>query len=181
MGGAGGSVARRSTVAPCRPKKSSTASRTPGRAAKAAPASSSRATKASASERRAIGKARRRRARADGPAAGRPSASGASSRRAITPRARSGVGGQSTWSPSRDSMRSSSGIVRLHLLAQPAQRPGQPRLHGPARAVERRRGLLLGQVEEVAAGDRLAIVLRQLRDGGQQLVAPLEVEERRLG
>ena len=66
------------------------------------------------------------------------------------------------------------------MLAQPVERPRQPRLHGPPRAAQGGRRLLLGQVEEVAAGDRLAVVLGQSGHRRQQLVAPLEVEERRL-
>ena len=49
----------------------------------------------------------------------------------------------------------------LQLLAQPLERPRRPRLDGAAPPAERRGRLLLGEPEEVAAGDRQPVVLAQ--------------------
>ena len=66
--------------------------------------------------------------------------------------------------------------------ARPAalERPGEPRLDRPGADAERSRGLGLGEVEEVAAGDRLTVVLRQPVERGDELLAPLGAEQGRL-
>src|SRR5215207_26675 len=168
-GGAGGSCSRRSTVAPWRPKSSRTASRTPGTAAKTPPARTSSAARAIANDLLKMIRLRRGLA--------------GEGTRSLTDWVRSGIGGQSSSRPSCVSWRSSSFTPRPppELHPQPVEPARDARLHRPARAVERRRRLLLRQVEQVAADDRLSGGVRQPLDRRQQPLAPLGVEERRLG
>src|SRR5204862_4986472 len=125
------------------PKKRRTAPRDCG-TANAAPTASTASATASAT--------RRRHAR-------RPAS------RARTRARRSGVAGKSTASASARSSRSSSGIAR-HLLPQARERARQPRLDRADRDGERRRRLLVRQVEEVPARDDQPVLLREDVDGG---------------
>src|SRR6185312_6042764 len=54
------------------------------------------------------------------------------------------------------------------LLLQPRERPVRPRLHGSAGDAERGGGLLLREVEEVAAGEHVAVVVAEALDRGQE-------------
>src|SRR5919204_5285839 len=97
--------------------------------------------------------------------------------RARTSGAKFGAAGTSSSRPSATSARSSS-VIRL---PQPFERPRCARLDGPARKVERRRRLLLGELREVAQRNDEPLILRQCVDGGKKRVAPLRVEQGRLG
>src|SRR5207247_6383455 len=74
-----------------------------------------------------------------------------------------------------------SSCLLPELGAQSFERAREPRLDCAATAAERGRGLLLRQIEEVAARDRLAVMLFETVHGGEQLLAPLRAEECRLG
>src|SRR5205823_14651113 len=71
--------------------------------------------------------------------------------------------------------------LSLQLLAQALERAREARLHGSAAHAERRCGLVLGEVEEEAARDRVAVVVGEALDGGQQLLLVLAREQSRLG
>ena len=77
------------------------------------------------------------------------------------------------WPPTPD--------LLSQLGAETLERTRHARLDRPARAVERRRRLLLGQLQEIAAGDRVARPVRQPLDRREELPAPLGAQERRLG
>ena len=66
-------------------------------------------------------------------------------------------------------------------LPQSVERPRRARLDGAARDVERRGGLLLGELEQVTAGEHLARVVGQLLERGEQARALFRVERRFLG
>src|SRR5206468_4176564 len=74
-----------------------------------------------------------------------------------------------------------SSCLLPELGAQSFERAREPRLDCAATAAERGRGLLLRQIEEVAARDRLAVMLFETVHGGEQLLASLRAEECRLG
>src|SRR5438270_503726 len=73
--------------------------------------------------------------------------------------------------------RSSSGIG----LPQAIERARRARLDGAPSEPEDRGGLVLGELEEVAARDHEPLWLRKCVDRRQQQLAPLAVEKRRLG
>ena len=99
---------------------------------------------------------------AGAPAARAPDAPGAAASRAATAAAMSGVAGHSTCSAAqpRLEVRHSRPPLRARRAAAPA-RARRARLDGPARNAERGRGLLLAEVEQVAAGRAQAVVLAQ--------------------
>src|SRR6266536_984008 len=187
-------------VTPRRPSRRATASRAPGVATTIPVASTSRASAATATRRqpghagRAGHAGRRRR-----PAARGRRAAGSSPSSATTASARGGVGGCSRWAARSVSARSSSGSVmslttssmrrlrldRTRLVGedhpQPAEGPGDARLHGAAPAPEDARCLRLGQLQEEPGGDRLPVPLRQAADSGQQRAPALVGQCRRLG
>src|SRR5207253_2873347 len=66
-------------------------------------------------------------------------------------------------------------------LLQPVERARGARLDGAARDVERRGGLLLGEIEQVAAGEHFARVGGELLERGQQLLPLRGVERGILG
>src|SRR5712692_4651677 len=75
----------------------------------------------------------------------------------------------------------SSRRTPLDASAQPGQRPREARLDRPLRDAERRRSLVTGELEEVAAVDYLAVLLAQLIDGTQQPPPVLGRDGCRLG
>src|SRR5262245_30929529 len=99
------------------------------------------------------------------------------SRRPWIDDARSGVGGNSTCRPSSLNATSSSGIR----LPQVVERTRRARLDGADANVEHRGGLLLRELEEVAAGDHEPLLLPQRVDGGEQLLTLLAGEQVTLG
>ena len=62
-------------------------------------------------------------------------------------------------------------------LPQPLERAREPRLHRPEANAEHRRRLLLGELEEVAARDRVAVLVRQTLDRVEQPRAALAREQ----
>src|ERR671934_1022805 len=159
--GAFGSVSTRTIVWPPMWKKRRIAVRADG-TAKAAP----RATTRTASTRTST----RRRPK--------PKPRGAASpRRARTRGTRSGPGGKASSRPTSRRSRSSSAIR----LPQPVERACRARLHGPAPDAEYLGGLVLGQLEKVAAGDHEPLRLRQRVDGRDERLALLALEDCRLG
>src|SRR5919204_757273 len=99
------------------------------------------------------------------------------SSRARTTGARFGAAGTSSSRPSATSARSSS-VIRF---PQPFERTGRTRLDCSPRKLERSRGLLFGELREVAERNDLPLILRQVVHCGEQRVTPFRVEQRRLG
>src|SRR5919201_1616018 len=159
--GAFGSFGTRSIVSPPTWKKRRIAVRAGG-TAKAAPIATTSAASASTSTRR---RAKKR------------SRGAASPRRARTAGTRSGSGGKASSRPTSRRSRSSSGIR----LPQPVEGARRPRLDRPAPDAEHLGRLVLGQLEEVAAGDHESLRLGQRVDGRDERLALLAYEECRLG
>src|ERR671933_2052981 len=159
--GAFGSVGTRSMVSPPMWKKRRIPVRAGG-TAKAAPIATAKTASASTSARR---RAKKR------------SRGAASPRRARTRGTRSGSGGKASSRPASRRSRSSSAIR----LPQPVERARRARLHRPAPDPEHLGRLVLGQLEEVPAGDHEPLRLGQRVDGGDERLPLLALEERRLG
>src|SRR5439155_6126401 len=95
--------------------------------------------------------------------------------------ARSGAGGTSIAAARALSSRSSSAIGLPQVAAEPFERTREPRLDGAAAAAERRGGLLLRELEQVAGGEHEPVALGQAVQRREEPVAPLGGEKRRLG
>src|SRR6478672_4475121 len=89
-------------------------------------------------------------------------------------RTRSGVRGQST-------ARARSSRSRFICLPQPFERARRARLDGADRDVERRRRLVLGKIEQEAAGEHVAPLLRQPVEQTEQPLALCPAEHGVLG
>src|SRR6266511_226247 len=121
------------------------------------------------------------RPRARGRARGGPGAgAGRRDARVPTARGRAPAGTRRTQRGRAARARGSSCLLP-EFGAEPLERSRESRLDGATPAAERRRGLVFGEVEEVAARDCLAVVLLETVDRREQLLAPLGAEERRLG
>src|SRR5687768_327226 len=146
-----GSCSTRSTVAPFRWKISRKALRAPGERARTPASTASRIAKPRASCRsRAAGAARRSSARSN-----------------------CGVSGQAISSRSAVRRSSSSDTAGLQLRAQPPEGTRGARLDRAAPEREHLRGLLLAEVEQVAAREHRAVVLAQALERGEKLGARL--------
>ena len=77
----------------------------------------------------------------------------------------------------------SSSVIELlpQLGAQPLERPRQPRLDRAAADAERGRRLLLGELEEVAAGERFAVVVAEPARAPRAAPRSARPSDRRLG
>ena len=142
-----GKVSTRSIVAPRRPKKSRIALRAGG-TANAAP-------RAASSTAKAIASVRARREAGDVDARAARAAAGA------RPRRRRESRGTRAHPRGRRVPARARSCRHLHPFAQTAQRPGQPRFHRAAAPVERFGGFLLGEAEEIAAGDHEPVLFAE--------------------
>ena len=100
------------------------------------------------------------------------------------PRASRRRAASSELAAASDAQRRARGSVDYALierLPQSLERPVRARLDRPARHAEHRGGLLLRELEQVAARDHVAVVVAQRLDRRQQPLAPLGGEEGRLG
>src|SRR4029453_11453152 len=100
-------------------------------------------------------------------------------------RARAAPGRAPAGRPARGRARATAARARsrllLHRLAELCERAGEPGLYRSLADPERGGRLLLGELEEVAAGDRVAVLLGEPLDRGEQLLVRLAREESRLG
>src|SRR3954453_21385872 len=105
-------------------------------------------------------------------AAARAATNGQRRRRGFS--AKAGVSGHATSS-------ARSSVSRFIRLPQPFERPGRARLYGAGRDVQGRGGLLLRELEEIAAGEHLARLGGQLLERCEELRAAVMVEHGLLG
>ena len=116
---------------------------------------------------------------------GRPASASAPPRRAAPrpaarPRRRRGRASRATRPRSARSSSVERQTSLAHLLPQPLERAREARLDRARPHAERRGGLGLGELEQVAAADHRAVVLAQPAERGEQRGAALAREERRL-